>query len=115
MVAPFRIARGIQNKVLEAMASGLPVVGTSVAFQGLDEVRSAGVHVADDPREFALKVIALLKDPDSRRRCALRAAKYVKRHHELQDQGARLSHLLLEVTGRNTETMRSVGSTLNHD
>jgi len=108
MVAPFRIARGIQNKVLEAMASGLPVVGTSVAFQGLDEVRSAGVHVADDPREFALKVIALLKDPDSRRRCALRAAKYVKRHHDLQDQGARLSHLLLEVTGRNTERNNAV-------
>jgi sugar transferase (PEP-CTERM/EpsH1 system associated) len=103
MVAPFRIARGIQNKVLEAMASGLPVVGTSVAFQGLFKVRSAGLHVADDSREFALKIIALLKDPESRRRCALRATQYVKRHHELHDQGARLSHLLLEVTGRNTE------------
>jgi sugar transferase (PEP-CTERM/EpsH1 system associated) len=115
MVAPFRIARGIQNKVLEAMASGLPVVGTSVAFQGLDEVRSAGVHVADDPQEFALKVIALLKDPESRRRCVLQAAQYVKGHHQLQDQGARLSRLLLEVAGgTSTETTRSVGRTLNH-
>ena len=34
-VAPLRIARGIQNKVLEAMAMGIPVVGTSSAFEGM--------------------------------------------------------------------------------
>jgi glycosyltransferase involved in cell wall biosynthesis len=63
------------------------------------------VHVADDPQEFALKVIALLKDPESRRQCVLQAAQYVKRHHQLQDQGARLSRLLLEVAeGTSTET-----------
>src|SRR5262249_5596536 len=35
-VAPLRIARGVQNKVLEAMAMGVPVVGTSVALEGLE-------------------------------------------------------------------------------
>src|SRR5262249_42354696 len=35
-VAPFRIARGVQNKVLEAMAMGVPVVGTTVALEGLE-------------------------------------------------------------------------------
>jgi len=98
MVAPFRIARGIQNKILEAMAFGVPVVGTSLAFQGLEEAGVKGARVADDPKEFAREVLALLTDQRWRLQCALQAKCYVQRCHRWQDQGARLSRLLREIT-----------------
>jgi len=47
-VAPLRIARGIQNKVLEAMAMGLPVVGTTSATQGVEGTPGEHYLVADD-------------------------------------------------------------------
>jgi len=62
-VAPFSIAAGIQNKILEAMAFGLPVVATSRAVQGLVRQVAAGVDTADTPREMAEKIVSLLGDP----------------------------------------------------
>ncbi|MEL6908037.1 MAG: TIGR03087 family PEP-CTERM/XrtA system glycosyltransferase, partial [Planctomycetota bacterium] len=61
-VAPLRVARGIQNKVLEALAMGIPTVGTTPATQGVEG--EAGHHflVADDAASFADGVAGLLLD-----------------------------------------------------
>jgi len=64
-VAPLRIARGVQNKVLEAMAMARPVVATRVAVEGIDIAGKDGLEIADDKHEFAEKLIALLKSPTS--------------------------------------------------
>ena len=61
-VVPLRIARGIQNKVLEAMAMGKPVVSTLAAFEGLDARAGKDLVVAADERSFAEEVTALLSD-----------------------------------------------------
>jgi len=63
-VAPLRIARGIQNKVLEAMAMGRPVVSSKQAFEGIDATPGRELIVADSPEEYADSVIALLRNPD---------------------------------------------------
>jgi glycosyltransferase involved in cell wall biosynthesis len=60
-VAPIQRGRGVRNKVLEAMAAGLPVVGTSLALQGIGA--SAGVLEAETAREQADAVLRLLADP----------------------------------------------------
>lgn len=52
-VAPLRIARGIQNKVLEALAMARPVVCTSSAAEGIDPKGSVIAGVEDDPLRFA--------------------------------------------------------------
>ncbi|NOT16328.1 MAG: TIGR03087 family PEP-CTERM/XrtA system glycosyltransferase [Methylotenera sp.] len=52
-VAPLRIARGIQNKVLEAMAMGKPVIATSAAMEGIAYTEKQAVFVADDPKIMA--------------------------------------------------------------
>ena len=62
-VAPFSIAAGIQNKILEAMAYGLPVVATSRALQGLSPEIAPLVAVADAPAEMAAAVLVLLRNP----------------------------------------------------
>ncbi len=64
-VAPFSIAAGIQNKILEAMAYGLPVVATSRAVQGLSREVAQLVGVADTPEEMGAAVLVLLRNPES--------------------------------------------------
>ena len=62
VVAPLRVARGIQNKVLEAMAMGRPVVVTSAAAAALSARLGVDLEVADDAAAFAAKVLAVM-DP----------------------------------------------------
>ncbi len=97
-VAPFRIARGIPNKVLEAMAMGLPVVGTSISFQGTRATTSDGVRVADDAQAFAGEVIGLLTDATIHSECSLLARRYVERNHRWEEHGRSLE-ALLQVNG----------------
>jgi sugar transferase (PEP-CTERM/EpsH1 system associated) len=93
-VVPLRIARGVQNKVLEAMAMGLPVVGTSQAFQGLQATTSDGVRIVDAPEAFAQEVLTLLEDHALQRQRSLQARHYVQCHHQWQGHGASLESLL---------------------
>ena len=60
VVAPLRIARGIQNKVLEAMALNKAVVCTSMAMEGINAENSSGVVVTDSQDEFADACISYL-------------------------------------------------------
>ena len=72
-VAPLRVARGIQNKVLEAMAMGKAVVCTPQAFEGIRAVASEEIIVADDAEGFAAAVVGLLKDQGRAREVGRRA------------------------------------------
>ena len=60
-VAPITKGHGVRNKVLEAMAAGLPVVGTSLALQGIGS--SHGVHQASSNESFAAAIHQVLGDP----------------------------------------------------
>jgi sugar transferase (PEP-CTERM/EpsH1 system associated) len=61
VVAPLRVARGIQNKVLEAMAMGRPAIVTSGAAAALSARPGVEVEVADDAAAFAVKVLAVME------------------------------------------------------
>jgi polysaccharide biosynthesis protein PslH len=60
-VAPMRIARGIQNKVLEAMAMARPVVLTSGALEGIDATPGQDVLLADTEQDFANHCLGLIQ------------------------------------------------------
>jgi sugar transferase (PEP-CTERM/EpsH1 system associated) len=97
-VAPLRIARGVQNKVLESMAIGVPVVGTMESFKGIAATDRDGIRMANDPRSFAQYVLAFLRsDMASRCQIARQARRYVERHHRWEHQGALLQRVLEEV------------------
>jgi sugar transferase (PEP-CTERM/EpsH1 system associated) len=62
-VAPHRFAAGVQNKVLQALASGTPVVTTSAVRAGLDPMPEGALRVADDAAGIARHIVAILRDP----------------------------------------------------
>jgi len=76
-LVPLDIARGVQNKVLEAMAMALPVVLSSGAATGIMAVDGKHFQVADDDDALAAAVIALAGDPDRARALGLAARRQV--------------------------------------
>lgn len=64
VVAPLRIARGVQNKVLEAMAMARPVLASPAAFEGIEAQPGRHLIVADGAAEMAAAVASLLADSD---------------------------------------------------
>lgn len=69
-VAPLRMARGTQNKILESMAMGLPVVTTPDAAKGIQAIPGEHILVAADPDSFAGQVVEVLRNPELRLRFA---------------------------------------------
>jgi sugar transferase (PEP-CTERM/EpsH1 system associated) len=76
-VAPMRACAGVQNKILEALAVGTPVVTTTIGAEGLDASLMA---VADTPEEMARITLELMQDAEKRRRRALTGREYVEAH-----------------------------------
>lgn len=89
-IAPMRIARGIQNKVLEAMAMELPVVATTQAMEGLADTQGCNLIVTDNAQIFADAVVAYLhhrtRAPENRA--------WVEHHYLWQEQLSGLHQLL---------------------
>jgi len=82
MVAPLNIARGTQNKILEAMASGVPVVTSSVAAGGVDAVAREHFLVANNHEEHASAVLQVLNNREERQRLALSGRARMQSHHD---------------------------------
>jgi len=62
-VAPLKLARGIQNKVLEAMAMARPVVASTAAAEGIDHADT--IRVADTAQDFADRIVTLIEAPEA--------------------------------------------------
>ena len=67
VVAPLRVARGIQNKILEAMAMARPVVATDACGAGIDAVNGRHFVTAHDAATMAGAVVSLLRDGEAAR------------------------------------------------
>lgn len=71
-IAPLHVARGVQNKALEAIAAGLPIVITEAVAGGLPAAAAHASRVANTPSRFAAHVLDLLsKSPADRRAMAM--------------------------------------------
>ena len=92
-VAPIQYGVGIQNKVLEAMACGTPVVATAEAVGGLRARPGTDVAVASSPTELAKTVIDLLNDPARRADMGRAGRRFIERDHDWRRVGARLTDI----------------------
>lgn len=69
-VAPLAIARGTQNKILESMSMGVPVVCSRAASGGIDAIAGEHVLIADSVMEYVTHITQLLEFPALRQRLA---------------------------------------------
>lgn len=93
-VIPLRLARGVQNKVLEAMAMERPVMATSMAIQGIEAVTDKQLLISDSPEEFASKVMDLLKNEKKRRDLGRNSRKWVKSNYQWSSNMKMLEEIL---------------------
>jgi sugar transferase (PEP-CTERM/EpsH1 system associated) len=80
-VVPLRVARGTQNKILECMSLGIPVVSTATAAKGVQADPGRHLLVADEPAEFARRVTDILESPRLRQDLATAARGQVEQVH----------------------------------
>jgi sugar transferase (PEP-CTERM/EpsH1 system associated) len=97
-VAPLRMARGIQNKLLEALAMGLPCVASTVAWGGTVVRDGEGILATDNAKEFAEHVVRLLQDGGFRAEMARKARAAVEANYRWEDQMAHLDRVVAAVT-----------------
>ena len=97
-VVPLRITKGIQNKILEAMAMGIPVVATAAANTGIEARDKHQILVADSPEDFARSVLMLLKDPQLRKTIADNARQFVQENFSWDKNLSRLDELIARLT-----------------
>ena len=94
VVAPLRVARGIQNKVLEALAMRKAVLASPAAAEGLDVSGGDELLIARSPEEWAAAFCRLSSDADLREKLGQAGREYVERHHRWQHNLERLAELL---------------------
>lgn len=99
-VAPLRFAAGIQNKVLEAMAAGLPVVTTSYVNNGLQAEAGHHLLIADEPERFVAAVIELLNDRAYRRRLGHAGREFVLSHYRWEEVAERMNGIEQKIARR---------------
>ena len=91
-VAPMRIAQGVQNKVLEAMAMAVPVVGTARAGLGIAAESGQDLLMAEDEASIAAAVVQLLDSADLRQRVGAAGRALIERSYSWDAQLSRLQN-----------------------
>jgi glycosyltransferase involved in cell wall biosynthesis len=92
-ICPVRVKVGIQNKILEAMALGIPVVSTPEGLAGLEAQPETDILVGDGAQEFANQVGRLLVDQVLQRQIGRSGNIYVQSHHRWENAARRLEAL----------------------
>ncbi len=82
-VCPILSGSGVRVKLLEAFAAGIPVVSTRVGAEGLAKEDGAICALADDPTEFAARVLAMFENPDAAAQLAARARAEVEANWDM--------------------------------
>jgi len=94
VVSPLRIGAGTQNKVLESMAMGIPVVCTDIGFEGLGIASGEGVFKETTPETFAKTVTRLLQDKSLKESAGLKATEVIKNKFSWEQIAEQLAQYL---------------------
>jgi glycosyltransferase involved in cell wall biosynthesis len=100
MLAPLRFSTGIQNKVLEAMAAGLPVVATPAVSDALGTRHGEHLMMGASAADLAAAVVATLRDPKAAAVRARRAREHVRARFTWIEPVRRLERLVAEASAR---------------
>jgi polysaccharide biosynthesis protein PslH len=98
IIVPLAIARGVQNKILEAMAAGVPVLTTTVVGSNLPSEIVQTIHIAErNPAIFAESILGILRNPEQTEKKAQRAATLVRTLYSWEGKVKQLEELLYQA------------------
>lgn len=92
-IAPIRMSGGVHCKILDAMASGLPVITTTGGNEGIGATPNKEIIIADSTEDFARYTVELLEDGDRRKSVGLGGLEYVRRNFGWKEIIGRLESL----------------------
>ncbi|MEO6726866.1 MAG: TIGR03087 family PEP-CTERM/XrtA system glycosyltransferase [Blastocatellia bacterium] len=114
-VVPLRIARGVQNKLLEAMACGKAVIATPAAAAGLRANNGEDLLVANSPSEFAAAALQVIRNEALRESLGWHARSFVETRHDWRPLLQTLVELVESTAARKNESeTRKVRSITRH-
>jgi glycosyltransferase involved in cell wall biosynthesis len=96
VVVPLRIARGIQNKILEAMAMGISVVATPQAFEGIEAQPGRDLVLGENAEKFGECVIKLIRKVSLRKSIGDNARRIVEKNYCWAKNLEKLDNVLME-------------------
>jgi glycosyltransferase involved in cell wall biosynthesis len=111
-IAPLRYGAGMKGKVGEALASGIPVVTTSVGAEGFGFTPGREVLVADTPGEFADAVIRLLSDRALYDEMSRSGQQFIRDRYSPEAVGLKLEEMIEKVARVKPKQLSLVGSAL---
>lgn len=94
LVAPMLINTGQQNKILEALACGVPVVTTSMANEAIGALVGHEISIADSPESFAKEIERLLTDESLYHHRKLAGLEFIKKNFSWEKSGELLEKIL---------------------
>jgi len=103
-VCPVLAGSGMQFKILEALACGVPVVATSVAKGDIRISEEEGLLIADEPVTFADKVTGIIENGQRYKDAALRAREILKRRYSWPQANAVIDQIYTELSNRRTRS-----------
>ena len=107
-VAPLRVARGVQNKVLEAMATATPTVISPAVARGIEARPGEQTVVAHEPAQWVHEIESLLHDRQRRTALADAGHNYVTHHHDWKRHGDRLLSIVSTVAAESSARRMAV-------
>ena len=109
-IAPLRIARGIQNKILEAISMGLAVVATPQSFEGIVAEAGEDLIIRERAEQFGGSVVQILRSTSLRRYIGGNARKVVEGNYCWTENLRKLG----EVLGRRVSSTLPAFGSLGH-
>jgi glycosyltransferase involved in cell wall biosynthesis len=97
-VCPVRLAAGRQNKILDAFASGLPVVATSLTARGCEAEPGRHLLTADSAEDFAAASLSLISQPALAKRLAAQALGFVRARYDWAKSAGKIEKILKEIS-----------------
>jgi len=104
MVVPLRAGGGMRVKILNAMAQGIPIVSTSLGYEGIAVTPGKDILVGDTPEAFAAQVLQVLNDPALGRRLAAEGRKLVEEQYDYRDACRPLDEVYARAASRRRES-----------
>lgn len=102
-IAPFRLARGVQNKVLQAFACGLPVISTPMGAEGISCQDNTHILLADSPEQFLKKIDFLERNPSFKSSITQAAIELIQQSYSWASKLEPLEQLLALKTKNKNE------------